>query len=176
MEACLLSFGKYWGTVCSVSRSGFSVWTLSLLMGTFLFFLYFIYLFFVVVGFYFCLSGIMCFSLLHHINSLRVSLEHSNPIFILRTEDPEGASVHNPHSLCVDTRLWGNSPLIIAVLAWILRWFLFGSVAGVYTTLWDCKVAHWINLWEGFLWYGNFSFSKSLRWIVPDSTSLKKKI
>ena len=105
MEACLLSFGKYWGTVCSVRRSGVSVWTLSLLMGTFLFFLYFIYLFFVVVGFYFCLSGIMCFSLLHHINSLRVSLEHSNPIFILRTEDPEGASVHSPHSLWVDTRL-----------------------------------------------------------------------
>ena len=53
MEACLLSFGKYWGTVCSVSRSGVSVWTLSLLMGTFLFFLYFIYLFFLLLFFIF---------------------------------------------------------------------------------------------------------------------------
>ena len=59
----------------------------------------------------------MCFSLLHHISSLSVSSEHSNLIFILRTEVAEGASLHSPHSLCVDTRLWGNSPLIITFLS-----------------------------------------------------------
>jgi len=62
-------------------------------MGTFLFFVYF------------SLSGLMCLRLLHPISSLRVSVEHSNPIFILRTEDAEGAPVQSPHSLWVDMRL-----------------------------------------------------------------------
>ena len=59
----------------------------------------------------------MCFSLLHHINSLSVSAENSNLIFILRTEDAEGASLHSPLSLWDDTRLWGNFPLIITFLS-----------------------------------------------------------
>ena len=85
-------------------------------------------LYFYFLSFSFCiffLSGMMCFSLLHHISSLSVSSEHSNFIFILRTEDAGSASFHIPHSLWVDTRLWGDSPLIIAFLAWILRWFFW---------------------------------------------------
>ena len=113
MEAGLFPFGKYYAIVSSVSRSGVTVWSQSLPMGMFLFF------------FYFCLSSILSFRLLHYISPLRVPSGHSNPIFILRTEDAEGASVHSPHSRWLNTRLWGNSPLIIAFLAWIMRQFLF---------------------------------------------------
>ena len=93
MEAGLFPFGKYYAIVSSVSRSGVTVWSQSLPMGMFLFF------------FYFCLSGILWFRLLHHISPLRVSSGHSNPIFILKTEDAEGTSVQSSHSLWVDTRL-----------------------------------------------------------------------
>ena len=79
----------------------------------FLFYFLFILIYLFIYFFNFCLSAIMCFILLLHISSLTVSSKHSNPIFILRTEDAEGASLHSPHSLWVDRRLWGNSPLII---------------------------------------------------------------
>ena len=55
------------------------------------------------------------FVLLNHINSLRLSSEHSGMVLTLRTDDATLAALPSPYSLVVDPSVWATSPLAVVV-------------------------------------------------------------
>ena len=63
--------------------------------------------------------------------------------------------LHTQHTLTAGgCSVWAASPLVIAIWREFCGDFFFFPV---YAALWDPKTHHWLNLWEGFLLWGNFS-------------------
>ena len=63
--------------------------------------------------------------LLNHINSLRLSSEHSGMVLTLRTDDATLAALPSPYSLVVDASIWATSLLAVAVRHVFCAFFFF---------------------------------------------------
>ena len=100
MAAGLLSFGTH-SVLCSVSMPG--VMYIKSISWERLFF--------------FLSLAIPSFGLLFHNSSLRLSSGHSGPVFTLRTDDADCASLPSPNSLVVEASFCATSPspLVVAV-------------------------------------------------------------
>ena len=78
------------------------------------------------------------FGFLSLISSLGLSSGHSGPVFTLRTDAAEHASLPSPHSLVTDASKWATSPLAVVVK----HIFCGISPAPGYFALWDSKTPH----------------------------------
>ena len=65
------------------------------------------------------------FGLLNHINSLRLSSEHSGAVLTLRTDDVAIAALPSPYSLVVDASVWATSLLAVVVRHVFCGFFFF---------------------------------------------------
>ena len=95
------------------------------------------------------------FGLLSHISSLRLSSRHSCLVLTLRTDDATHSSLSSPYSLMADARVWATCPLAVVVRS-IFCFFFFPSQLCCPLRFQNSPQTH---LREGFLLFGNFSFT-----------------
>ena len=69
------------------------------------------------------------FGLLNHINSLRLSSEHSGAVLTLRTDDVAIAALPSPYSLVVDASIWATTLLAVVVRPVFCGFFFFFFLA-----------------------------------------------
>ena len=108
------------------------------------------------------------FGLLSQVSSLRLPSGHSDPVLTL--SNAAWASLFSPCLLVADASVWATSLLGVAVRHVICGFYLF-----IFSS-WLCCPLRFQNTpqnlwWEGFLVFGNFSFTTpSLGWVsIPNS-------
>ena len=110
------------------------------------------------------------FVLLSHVSSLRLPSWHSGPVLSLNNDYAACASLFSPFLLVADMSIWASSLLAVAVRhAYSVCVFCFV----LFPLCCPLRVQNspQTHLWEGFLLFGNFSFTTpSLGWVsIPNS-------